>query len=166
MATVLTVITSFAIQSAEAAKSSDTIKEFMAAWHGRSINDVIAVWGYPTEEKEIVGRHLIRWQISTSSGVTSTSVSPSNKDDAGTEPPEVKGCLLTLEVDQNKQIIGSDFFGPKGPCGSWLKKHRPANVQLMERTERQEKLKKDREKRKKEQCDPSDPYAYYRPSCF
>ena len=130
MAIVLTVITSFAIPPAEAAKSSDAIKKLMAPWHGRSINDVIAVWGYPTEEKEIVGRHLVRWQVSASSGITSAS---SNTGDTETEPPQVKGCLLTLEVDQNKQIIGSDFFGPRGPCGSWLKKHRPADVLLKER---------------------------------
>lgn len=161
VATVLTVITSFAIPPAEAAKSSDAIKELMAPWHGRSINDVIAVWGYPTEEKKIVGRHLIRWQVSASSGITSASVSPSNRDDTGTEPPQLKGCLLTLEVDQNKQIIGSDFFGPKGPCGSWLKKHRPADVI---KTEKKAKKRQAAEKRRA-WCQNNYAIAVYRPQC-
>ena len=34
----------------------------ISSWQGENINDVINIWGYPTNEKTIAGRHLYLWE--------------------------------------------------------------------------------------------------------
>ena len=55
------------------ANANDFMSKALDSWIGYSIDDVIAVWGYPKSEKQIAGRNLIYW---TNAELVSASYNP------------------------------------------------------------------------------------------
>lgn len=98
--------------------------EAMDSWMGASIDDVIAVWGYPTGEREVAGRKLYTWGSAwTQSLPTTTQASVSGSAaTASTTPSAVDwSCTLTLEVDDAERVVswqaeGNDCRPQRNPA--------------------------------------------------
>ena len=84
-------------------------EEFMVralnSWLGYNIEDVISVWGYPTDEKHIVGKNLIYW---------------SNNEyyvlaNQGSFYGGESYCNKIFEIDKNGKIISWQYKGNSCP---------------------------------------------------
>lgn len=89
------------------AGSKEFMKKCLDSWLGYTTNDIIAVWGYPSEERTIAGKHLLYWNSSSSiytlysntfGGVITTET-----------------CNKTIEVDNNGKIINWEWTGNSCP---------------------------------------------------
>ena len=106
-------------------------KEFMEtclnSWLGYTIDDVIAVWGYPSDERTIAGKHLLYWTYSSDIYIPQSSYSNVNKsyNSANVYTSTYGGytitevCNATLEVDDNNKIIKWEWSGDGCP-GSYM----------------------------------------------
>lgn len=85
--------------------TKSTMKKIMNSWNGENINTVIDHWGYPTEEKVILGRKLYYW---TDSHI---SVSGNQYGVYGGE----SYCVRILEVDKNNNVMKWEWKGNNCP---------------------------------------------------
>ncbi len=77
-----------------------TMSKIMESWKGESIDSVIKVWGYPTDEKTIAGRKLFYW--------TEKSFIYGNENNYGGK--ELYGSRI-LEVNSSNRVINWEFQG-------------------------------------------------------
>lgn len=84
-------------------------EEFMVkalnSWKGYSIDDVIASWGYPNNEKQIAGRNLVYWTNGQ------YHISGNQYYISGEE----SYCTKILEIDKNKKVISWQYEGNSCP---------------------------------------------------
>lgn len=121
-------------------------KEFMAralnSWVGYTLDDVIAVWGFPKEEKKIAGRNLVYWTYSESylSGNGNYIIGG------------YAYCNRILEIDKNKKIISWQYEGNVCPNYYFTGKGfvNPKNDEWQIKKQAKKKLRAERKKVKKE----------------
>jgi hypothetical protein len=75
----------------------------MTAMQGRNIDEVVKCYGYPVNERSVMGRKLYTW--STASG--------------GARPGEV--CTLEFAVDEKGSILSSQFLGTDASCDGFAR---------------------------------------------
>lgn len=87
------------------AYSGEFMNKALNSWLGYSIDDVIAVWGYPKSEKQIAGRNLIYWT--------------NNQYQVSGNQYYVSGgetfCNKIFEVDKKNKIISWQYEGNSCP---------------------------------------------------
>jgi hypothetical protein len=128
VSSVLTILAFFPARPIVAAWSFETMREHLATWHGHSIDQVIEQWGFPSDEKTIVGRQLVYWRFE---GPEVTAVYGSSNWAVGNKRKH--GCTITFEINKHRQIVGTKFDGTRDYCGKALrKKSRPFDVQEAE----------------------------------
>lgn len=100
----------------------------MNSWKGASLDDVIASWGYPDEEKNIAGKKLYFWNEEATITIPPTAQTYSNYN-AGTDTfftqtyADMGGnyprkCTKILEADKNNVIVGWTLRG--NACSGFL----------------------------------------------
>lgn len=131
-------------------KAEEFMERALNTWVGYTVNDVIAVWGYPKEEKVIAGRRLFYWTNSH------YSVSGNQYGVYGGE----YYCNKILEVNKKNKITSWQYEGNSCPSfyftGSSLVN--PKNdvwqiekLQKKQLKQQKKKLKQEKRKQKKEQ---------------
>lgn len=90
---------------ANLADAKDFMSKALNSWVGYTIDDVIAVWGYPKEEKKIAGRNLVYWTYSE------PYFSANDYYAVGGQAY----CNRILEIDKNKKIISWQYEGNACP---------------------------------------------------
>jgi len=124
---ILCLVVSLSAQPAAAAWSFKTMSKNLASWHGHSIDQVVAQWGFPSAERKILGRHLVYWNF-VGPDITTYS------DFLDMSSKRKHGCSITFEINDQKVVIGTQFEGTRDYCGKALDlKGRPLDVQEAER---------------------------------
>lgn len=114
------------------------MNEVIASWHGAHIDEAIARWGYPTDERTIAGRRLVYWDrtvtldmpATSSTQGTATRVAPGVVTYASTTHHSGGGssawaCVRTLEIDAAGFVVGGAWqgnncpFAESGPYRHW-----------------------------------------------
>lgn len=141
--------------------SKTFISEAMDSWIGYHINDVINVWGYPTEEKTIANRHIFIWEKSYACQIpvnynTNYYYNTASTYAIGGQTISYQ-YIRTFEVDKNNKII-------QWTCeGNWQPKNyakgkalvNPANdkwaqaILAKKQAKQQEKIAKEQAKQEK-----------------
>lgn len=99
----LIIITSASVQAFE----NKAMDKLMESWVGENINTVIDIWGYPTKEKEILGRKLYYWEkIGDNVGYINNS---------GLFFSQNTNCTKIYETDKNNIIIKWQWEGNDCP---------------------------------------------------
>ena len=86
-------------------------EQAIAYWQGRSIDDVIAAWGPPTDEKIAENSHLYIWEASH----YDQRYYPANLDPSGQAPfrrdREELACKGVFDVDEEGMVTKADWQG-------------------------------------------------------
>lgn len=117
---------------------NETMNGIMSSWQGEHIDQVVARWGYPNEQREFEGRKLYVWRDSQSLVLPGHSTTTGSAYAYGrsatyygtttTTPPTVLHgqCERTLEVDQHSRVARWQWAGNNccimavgGRCGNW-----------------------------------------------
>lgn len=116
-----------------------TMDRIMASWQGASVDQVIAQWGYPHEERRVAGRTLLVWNrdMQLSMPATATTTGTANRigstayvnttttySGGGTSS---WSCTRILEIRDDKvhswQWEGNNCpFAEAGPYSNWRRK--------------------------------------------
>lgn len=115
--------------------TSDFMPAAMNSWLGYSLNDVIAQWGYPTDEKNIVDKHLVYWSRKWMSYVQQGS-----SDHYNNGYYKEYFCTRILEIDKDKKIIGWQWEGNGCPFG-YSRGKRMVNPQNNQFVSEEQKIK-------------------------
>lgn len=125
---IYTLIISMLLVLPANAGSKEFMKKCLDSWLGYTTNDIIAVWGYPSEERTIAGKHLLYWNSSSSAYIPQTSYSNVHnyhKNTANVYTNTFGGytvtetCNKTMEVDNSGKIINWEWTGDACP-GSYM----------------------------------------------
>jgi hypothetical protein len=94
--------------------------EALSTWFDYSVDDIIAVWGYPTEEKNVANKRLLIWTNNK------TTYVPKNQNSyvyGNTINTYSTGgyynsyyCNKTIEIDSKNIIIGHQWEGNNCPA--------------------------------------------------
>lgn len=90
---------------ANAVGMKSTMNKLMDSWVGEDINSVIDLWGYPSEERNIAGRHLYYWN-NRESYVSANQYMILSGENV---------CNKIFEVDANNTIIKWQWEGNNCP---------------------------------------------------
>jgi|GEM_PF-3192580 len=82
----------------------DRLRETLEAYKGQDIDTVVAKLGYPTEQREMLGRTIYTWKTGN----------PSGQGLGGFF------CNLDIVVDQSNRIDRGSWQGNNGGCGDLL----------------------------------------------
>lgn len=116
--------------------TTKTMNGIMSSWEGSNINEVVAQWGYPHEEREFQGRKLYIWHhnksayipqtTNTTGSVYGNSVYATSTTSGGYA---IQGsCQRVLEVDSSGTVVHWEWRGNNCPFGelmeyaNWRKK--------------------------------------------
>jgi hypothetical protein len=112
----------------------------MQSWEGSNVDDVIAQWGYPHEERRVAGKRLLVWHRNVQGyvpGVATTygsaNVIGNTAFYSGTTTYSGGGiisgnCVRILEVGENNTVVRWQWEGNNcpflemGPYSNWRKK--------------------------------------------
>ena len=124
------------------ANANDFMSKALDSWIEYSINDVIAVWGYPKSEKQIAGRNLIYWTNSQ------YHVSGNQYYVSGGE----SFCNKIFEVDKKNKIISWQYEGNSCPSFYFTGKGlvNPQNDEWQVKKQIKRELRAERKRLKKE----------------
>lgn len=99
----------------------------MSSWVGATTNEVIQQWGYPHEERVVVGRRLLVWNrnvqatfpsVATTTG-TATRLGNTTTFNATTTVPSSStstwSCTRILEIDDRNAVIAWQWEGNNCP---------------------------------------------------
>lgn len=100
-----------------------TMDRIMTSWEGAYINDVISQWGYPHEERNVVGRKLYVWNHNKTYSVPESSSSTVNVigNTAYVNTTTYGGgtiygsCQRIIEVDEHDMVSGWQWTGNNCP---------------------------------------------------
>ena len=106
------------------AGTKEFMKKALSSWEGYSIDDVIAHWGYPHDEKNIANRHLLIWRSSKNIYIPQSSTANVNNNYYNTTVNSTTYggytqnyyCTKTFEVDDKNMIIGWQWEGNNCPA--------------------------------------------------
>ncbi|MBL7197487.1 MAG: hypothetical protein ISS47_05270 [Candidatus Omnitrophica bacterium] len=110
-----------------------TMNRIMSSWEGTHINQVVAQWGYPHEEKNFQGRMLYIWHYTKSAYIPQTSTTTGNVSGNPMMGYSYSGstntyggytisgyCDRILEVDKNGYIVNWQWEGNNCPFGELM----------------------------------------------
>ena len=103
--------------------SLDTSEEVVKDQIGRSLSDVIAIWGFPTGEREIAGRKLVYWEDKEKSyeGLPTVGVAVPIGDGGKVSAafplvePRQLVCTRTLEINRKEEVVQAALDGNDCP---------------------------------------------------
>ncbi len=87
------------------ANSNNAMSNALDSWKGYTVDDVIAVWGYPESEKNIAGKKLYIWEERNFS-VLGNQYSIQGVEDY---------CVRILETDENNKVVSWEWKGNACP---------------------------------------------------
>ncbi|PCI66631.1 MAG: hypothetical protein COB26_10970 [Piscirickettsiaceae bacterium] len=115
---------------------TNTMNGIMSSWVGANIDEVVAQWGYPHEQREFRGRTLYVWNRNTTLTMPQTTNTTANVygNTVYAQSTTTGGntthwsCQRILEVNENGTVISYQWGGNNCPFGeimqysNWRKK--------------------------------------------
>lgn len=112
----------------------------MSSWIGATADEVIVQWGYPSEERQIIGKTVlvwsrpIQWQMPATATTTGT-VNRIGNTAFVTGSTSITGggvasfnCIRMLEIDSNRRVVAYQWEGNNcpfveaGPYSGWRRR--------------------------------------------
>jgi hypothetical protein len=112
----------------------------MSSWIGASVDEVVAQWGYPHEERQIVGKTLLIWSRNVQWAMPATATTTGTVNRIGNTAfvsgtTSVVGggmanfnCTRILEIDSGRRVIAYQWEGNNcpfmeaGPYTAWRRR--------------------------------------------
>jgi hypothetical protein len=122
------------------ASTAKVMDGVMSSWLGATADEVIAQWGYPSEERKVLGKTILVWSrpIQWQAPVTATTTGTVNRIGntafvTGTTNVSGGGvanfnCVRMLEVDSGKRVVAYQWEGNNcpfmeaGPYSGWRRR--------------------------------------------
>lgn len=122
------------------ASTSTVMDGVMSSWIGANADEVVAQWGYPHEERQLLGKTLLVWNRNLQWAMPATATTAGTVSRYGntayvTGTTNVIGggvatfnCTRILEIDSGRRVVAYQWEGNNcpfmeaGPYSSWRRK--------------------------------------------
>jgi hypothetical protein len=122
------------------ASTSKVMDGIMSSWLGASAEEAVAQWGYPHEERQVLGRTLLVWNRSLQWAMPATATTTGTVNRIGNTAyvpgtTSVIGggvtsfnCTRILEIDAGRRVVAYQWEGNNcpfmeaGPYSAWRRK--------------------------------------------
>ena len=105
-----------------------TMRGIMESWEGVHVDRVLSQWGYPAEERQVIGRRILVWHVEQSVTLppqSSLATTTYGNTVFGTATTYGGGtlhgsCDRLFEIDDRGYVIGWEWSGNNCPFAEWF----------------------------------------------